>query len=177
MAHKVLKEDELAAGEVHGLLAAPHPARAEVDLQVSGLYPGGAGLIRAPGEGADAGEQLFEVERFGQVVVGSAVEGVDLVAHLVAGGEHQDGQIRAPEADALKDAVAVQPRQHNVEQDQIHRLVGGHPQAVFAVVGADGAVAVGRQTTLQEPHYRRIVLDQQDQHDARKYNLVAPRVT
>ena len=148
MAHEVLEEHELAAGEVHGLLAAPHPARAEVDPQVSGLDPGGTRLLRAPAEGADAGEQLFEVERLGQVVVGPAVEGVDLVTHLVAGSQHQDRHLRPPEPDPLEHLVAVQPWQHDVQQDQLDRLVGGHPQPLFAVVRADGAVAVGRQAAL-----------------------------
>ena len=41
-------------------------------------------------EGADPGEQLAEVERLHEVVVGARVEAVDPVRRRVAGGQHQD---------------------------------------------------------------------------------------
>jgi hypothetical protein len=70
------------------------------------------------------------------------------VTHLVAGSQHQDRKIRAPEPDPLEHLVAVEQGKHDVQQDQLDRLVGGHPKPVFAVVRADGAVAVGREPSL-----------------------------
>jgi hypothetical protein len=64
--------------------------------------------VRGPaaGNGADAGEELIDAERFGDVVVGAGIEGGDLVATAGAAGEHDDG-CRAPAAEAANDVDAV----------------------------------------------------------------------
>ena len=56
--------------------------------------------------GADPGEQFAHAERFGDVVVGAGVEGVDLGFFYVAGGQHDDRQA-GPGADSFDDGEAV----------------------------------------------------------------------
>src|ERR671916_1357134 len=170
VAHEVLEQGELAAREVHLLLPAPDPVREEVDLEIPHLYPRSLRLVGAAHEGPHPRHQLLEVEGLGQVVIGSAVQSPDLVAHLVAGGEHQDGKPRAARSDAPQHLLAVHPRQHDVQQDEVHRLVGGHDHAVVAVVHANGPVAVGRETALEEAGDTGVVFDDEDVHGAPKYN-------
>ena len=86
---------------------------------------------RGVGGGAAAAQQrphardeLAHAERLGQVIVGAALEAVDLVGLLAARRQHQDRhvlQVRlAPDCAAHGDAV--EPGQHHVEDDQIERL-------------------------------------------------------
>jgi hypothetical protein len=137
----------------------------EVHLQVPGFEFRGLGLVRASGEGPDTGDQLLEGERLGQVVVRTAVEGAHLVPQLVAGGQHDDRQPGTPGPETLQDLLAVQPRQHNVEQHELHGLVLRQPHPLLTVLGADAPVAVGRQTAFEHPYDARLVFDDQDAHD------------
>src|SRR5215207_8622877 len=124
---------------------------------------------------AHACQQLLEHERLGQVVVGPGVEGPHLVAGVIAGREHQDREVRAPEADAPEYLAAVQPWQRDIEEDEVHGFFHGQPRPVLPVVRADDSVAVGVQTAFQEARDRGFVFDDQDQHlklslPDRKYN-------
>ena len=96
-------------------------------------------------EGADAGEQLAEVERLDEVVVGAGVEAADPVGRRVAGGEHQDRR---------RPLVATRP------VDDLDALRAGHPpvedrdvvlvelqlvdRVVAALDGVDVVAAVGQ---------------------------------
>ena len=85
---------------------------------------GGVGGGDAAGGGADAGEQFVDVERFGDVVVGAGVEGVDLVVAVGPAGEHDDGY-RGPGAQGPDDVDAVDVGQSEVEDDEVGPVVGG----------------------------------------------------
>ena len=77
-------------------LAAPHPPGVRLDAQVAELQRGRLGGVVVglgpPQQGAHPGEQLVELERLGQVVVGAGIEPGDAVGGLRACGEHQDRQ-------------------------------------------------------------------------------------
>ena len=49
-------------------------------------------MTRPPQEGADASEQLGQVEGFGQIVIGPRIQARDAVTDLTACGEDQDRQ-------------------------------------------------------------------------------------
>src|SRR6266545_234421 len=71
---------------------------AEVDLVLSDLdSQGGLAAGEPPGDRADAGQQLLEVEGLDDVVVGSRVERVHLVGAADAPGKH-DNRYRRPGA-------------------------------------------------------------------------------
>jgi hypothetical protein len=161
VAHEVLQQRELPAGEVYLPVFAPDAARQEVYLQVVRLYLHRSGLVGAAGQGPDAGQQLLEREGLGQVVVRAGVEGDYLVLQVVAGGQHQDRQVRTPQPDAPEDLLAAHSRQRDVQQHHVDRLLDRQPHAVLAVIRAEDPVAVGVQALLQKPHYRGLVLDDQ----------------
>src|SRR5215213_10153131 len=100
VAHEVLEQGELPAGELYLLVFAPGVTREEVYPDVVGLYLRRFGLAGAAGQRADAREQLLEHEGLGQVVVCPRVEGANLVAGVLAGREHQHRKVGAPETDA-----------------------------------------------------------------------------
>jgi hypothetical protein len=170
VAHKVLKQRKLPAGELDRLLPPPHPVRAQIQLEVPKLYPGSLGLVGAAHQSAHPGKQLLEVEGFGEVVVGATVEGAYLITHLVAGCEHENGEVGTPRPDAPQDLLAVHAWQHYVEQDEVNRLVLGHQHSGVAVICGESLVAVSSEPALEEAHDGGVVFDDQDAHGIRQYN-------
>ena len=55
--------------------------------------------------------------------------------------------------------AAVQPRQRDVEEDKVHRLLHGQPRPLLPVIRAEDPVAVGVQTALQEQGYYNDAVD------------------
>src|SRR5712692_9515219 len=51
--------------------------------------------LAAAQQGTHARQELLERERLGKIIVGAAVETLDAVRYLIAGGEHQDGLVAA----------------------------------------------------------------------------------
>ena len=75
--------------------------------------------------GAHPRLQLGEVDRLADVVVGAAVQPLHHVLGLAERRDQDDGDEgeRVVVLDAPGDLVAVHPRHHHVEQDQVRRLV------------------------------------------------------
>src|SRR6266550_6067900 len=69
----------------------------------------------------DPSRQLAGRERLRNVIVGAELEASDAVRLLVAGGEHDDRNLRAG-ADLAADLEAVHAGQADVEHDEAHRL-------------------------------------------------------
>ena len=113
----------------------------------------------------DAGQQLGEVERLGDVVVGAELEAVDHVVRLVARREHEDRREVAVLAQPLADLEAVDLGQADVEQDQVvaPRLRRG--QAGAAVAGDVDVVVLAVQVDAEALGEGLLVLDQQDAGD------------
>jgi two-component system, OmpR family, sensor histidine kinase VicK len=164
VAHEVLQQGELPAGQLEFSAPPRDPARQQIHLEVSNIQDRSLRLVGTAREGAHAGQQFFEIEGLGEVVVGAAVEGLDLVAHLATGGQHQDGEGRAPGADASEDRLPIHARQHDIQEDEVDVLVCGLDHAVGAVVGGDGLVTVGGEAALQKARYGRIVFHYEDTH-------------
>ena len=72
----------------------------------------------------DAGQEFAAVERLGDEIVGPGLQAPDAVLRFLQGGDHDDrddgGGLVGPEAAA--DLVAVDLRQHDVEEDQVRML-------------------------------------------------------
>ena len=93
----------------------------QVDSQVSRNYDRLGSLRRCCNVAqrhADASQQLPRAERLGQVVVGTLLEGSDLVTFAAARGEHHDGSAGVG-ADRADDLQAIKVRQAKVEQNQV----------------------------------------------------------
>jgi hypothetical protein len=92
VAHEQQEQLVLAGGQLDGVAVALHLPRAWVDHQVVVDQWLLAAVVAAEHR-ADPREQLVEVERLGDVVVGAEVERVHLVDDLVAGGQHHDRDV------------------------------------------------------------------------------------
>ena len=104
-------------------VADAHLAAARVDRQRPDRQPlGQQRLAPAADQRAQPREQLAEIERLDEVVVGAAVQPFDARLHGVARGQHQDRHGAARLANRAADGEAVAPRQHDVED---HRVVVG----------------------------------------------------
>ena len=85
--------------------------------------------LAAADDRAQPRQQLAEVERLGQVVVGAAVEARDARVDRVARRQHQHRHRRAFAPDLPADGQTILQRQHDVEDDRVvvgdRRLVDG----------------------------------------------------
>ena len=129
--------------------------------EVADLERGGAARRPAAQQGADPGEQLAALEGLDQVVVGAAVEAVDAVLGLGAGGQHQDRHV-AVGAQAAADLDPVEARQAEVEDDQVGDEAGGDVERVDAVGGGADLVALVAQRAAQDVGDLGVVLDEED---------------
>ena len=79
----------------------------------------------APEQRTDAGKQLHDAERLGEVVVRAAVQTEHLVILGAACGEHHNGQHfgRGIAAEPAEHGEAVFLGQHNVQQNDIRRAL------------------------------------------------------
>jgi hypothetical protein len=103
--------DHPLGGQVHHQVAKP-------DLRLAGVRAGPAD------RGPHPGQQLFHAERLGHVVIGTRVQGHDLVGAVGPPGQHDDRRL-GPAAQPLDDLHAIQVRQAKVEDHQVGRVLGG----------------------------------------------------
>ena len=98
---------------------------------------GAGSAAGAAQDGFDAGDQFTRVERLGHIVVGPQFQPHDLVHAVVAGGEHDDGQVGRELAGphAAADLPAIHLRQHQVEHHQRRGLAGDQVQRRGPVAG------------------------------------------
>jgi hypothetical protein len=83
-----------------------------------------------------------EVERLGDVVVGPELESADDVLALVLGGRHDDRKVGGCSrlADLPEDLHAVDPRHHDVEQDDVEGLPGNAFEGSLTILDGDDLV-------------------------------------
>src|SRR5579863_6974103 len=98
------REEDVFAGPTNGFLIA-------VDFEVGDAVgdPGGD-EHPAAAESLYAGEELFKVKGFDEVVVGAGFEAGHFVFGGAEGGEHEDGEVGLVDADAAAEFEATDPR-------------------------------------------------------------------
>ena len=131
----------------------------------------------APEQRADPCQQLGELERLGEVVVGAAVEAGDLVGHARARRQQQDGQLPAARAQLAQDGEPVAFRQHHVEDEQIVLALERAAESRLPVVRDVDLVVLRFQPALDEARHLLLVLDDQDPHRACTGRRTRPRAT
>ncbi len=139
--------------------------RAEIERQV-GEPEHLARLLgeRAAQDRAQAGEQLLELERLRQVVVGAGVEPLDPVADGVARGQHQDRDAVAAAAQPPGDVEAVEAGHHHVENERVGGArVDGRERGV-AVGGELHLVAGDLERALQRFAHGAVVVYNEHEH-------------
>ena len=118
----------------------------------------------APQQRAHPRDELADAERLGQVVVGAALEAEHLVGLFAPRRQHQDRHVAvhrlAPHRPAHRHAV--EPRQHQVENQQIERLSFARASACRAVSRGDRRQTFELQMQHDQIADMRVVFDDED---------------
>ena len=147
-----MRQLDLAAG-------APHPPGVGLDPQVGeeqrrrfvGVVVGSG----AAQQGAHPGEQLVELERLGQVVVGAGIEPGDTIGRLGARREHQDRQAVALGTQHPAHREPVDVGHHHVEDRRVGMLLLDHGQRRGAVGRLHDLVALQAEGAGQRSRIAR----------------------
>ena len=172
MVHQVRHQPELVAGELdrHAGTGDARQARVEHDRAATELGPRVSG--RAADQRPDPRQHFLHLERLGDVVVGAAVDALDLLVPAAAGSEHEHRRRQASRAPAAEQRQAVDSRQAEIEQDGVV-LFGSREEIGALAIGrdVDGVAGAGHggAEVLRQP---RLVLDDQQSHVACRYTPV-----
>lgn len=131
--HEVTQQLELGGAGLDDSAAAAHLMGIFVEFEVGEVQRGVAVFGGAPGaaeHGPDAGDDLVEAERFGDVVVPADRQALDLVVDAVAGRNEHDRHMATGVSDLAGDGEAVHVRQHDVEDHEVGMLRGRLVQGV-----------------------------------------------
>jgi hypothetical protein len=156
--HQELEQGVFLGGEADGPAGARHRVAAGIQGEIGHLHHLGAQTLGPPQQGAQAGQQLFEVEGLGEVIVGAGIEPGHAVVHRGAGGEHEDGRAETGGAQFAADGVAVLHRQHHVQNHQVVLVHGGVVDGLLAVGRDVDGVGLFAQTSGDERSPRGIRL-------------------
>ena len=121
-------------------------------------------VVRSAGpaeECAHAAPELADRERLRDVVVRAELEPEHRVELVVAGGQHDDRH-RALCAQSLADLEPVELRQHDVEHDEVDRLLGEPPERLLSIPRRNDSKAVAFEWIGEEFLNRVLVVDEED---------------
>src|SRR4051812_26942245 len=164
MAQEEVQDAELPRRQDDLRLPAPYGATGRVEGQITGRQDRRARRCTAAHQGPEARDEDQKGERLGQVVVGTEVECVRLVVLAVLGGEHQDRHPDAGRAQPTAYLVAVEPRQHDVQDDHVVGVDLGVEQPLRPVVHHVDDKSFGRQSAPDILGQADLVFDQQHSH-------------
>lgn len=162
---EVEEEAEFGGGDVGWFAVEVEFDGVFIEAEILELEIDGAGGVGgALEDGGDAEHELFGAEGFGHVVVGSEFEAGDAVFGLGAGGEHDDGGFvgAAISFELFEDGDAVFAREHEIEDDEIGDFLEGGDDAVGAVEGFEGFVALALEVEGDEFGDVFFVFDDED---------------
>ena len=115
-------------------------------------------------QGIDTGQQLPDVEGFGQIVVGTGIQARHPVLDARAGGQHQNGHGTVAGAEGLGHLTSIQLRQHHVQDQQIIDAQPGVFEPRGAVVYRIHLEALLLQNRPDGLGQKLLVLDHQNFH-------------
>jgi hypothetical protein len=157
---EVLEELEIAVRQVDIACVVPRPHLREVDRDVSKLQLIDVGTGSSQHR-ADACQQLLELERLGDVVVGAEREAADLVGLLPHRGQKDDRRAGAlPPAGA--DVEPALAGKRHVEQDEIGREVSYRVCRGPAVRDALDVESLEREVVAENAREHRVVFDDEN---------------
>ena len=123
-----------------------------------------AGNILHPAHGcADAGQELLDGEWLGQVIVGAAVKGKDLVAVLSAGAD-DDNDGGRPGTDGADDLNAVNIRKAQVQQDQAGMVRCAQRNCFVSGRGCNVGVVIDLECRCDQVQDGTVVFHNKDFH-------------
>ncbi len=173
---EVVEKVELAAGERHASPFDLDGSLLAVDLNALELEapPAGQRFRTASEYGSDSGSQLARAEGLTDVVVSSKIQPLQPVRLVAASGQHDDRYVAA-RADSATDGRAIQSGEHEVEDDQISRLLGKLIECRLPVECQAHIVAVAPQIPLNDlRHHRLIFYDEDSAHIASPIIFLVP---
>ena len=109
----------------------------------------------------DARQQLLEAERLDEVVVRTGFETRDAIAHLVARGQHEDGDLVAGGAQPTGHLETVHARQHHVEHHEMRQVLARLIERLFACFRLDDAITLISQAAPDDGSNLWVVVDDQ----------------
>ena len=98
-------------------------------------------------QGPQPGLQLGQVERFGQVIVGAGIQAMHPIGRVATGCQNQHRHVVAALAQPAQDLDAAHPRQGQIEDDDVERVV---------LQGRVGQQAVAMGLDLDAQHAERL---------------------
>lgn len=121
--HEDFEQLEFAGRKWNDFSGACDAAAAQIHLEVGDLKGIGDGGDRgATAEGFDAREQFLHGKGLGQVVVRAGFEALDAVLDVAHGGEDEDARGGVFGAEAFQHGEAVEPREIEIENDEVRRI-------------------------------------------------------
>src|SRR5262249_7765259 len=118
----------------------------------------------APQQRAHACGEFGEGERFYQVVVRSRIETKYAVFYPAASGENQDRDVGLPPTNVPEDGDAIQPRQIQIEYDQVVVKFRGKRTRLLTIRRDVHRVVFRLQALPDEASQRRVIFRDQDAH-------------
>ena len=106
-------------------------------------------------------QQLPEMKRLWQIIVGPHLEADDAVDGLAAAGQDDDADAGLVAQRACQ-GQPVLTRQHQIQNDEIDMRLTEHPAHAAAVAGRRDAVAFAGQVFLDDIADLLLVIDHQD---------------
>ncbi|PAV92759.1 hypothetical protein WR25_06737 [Diploscapter pachys] len=148
------------ARQMHLRARAFDAVRGGIDRHLARAHHTAALRLATPERDAQAGEQFLAVERLGHVIVRAEVECGDLVLGRIARGDDQQRDPRRPRDDRHQ-LQPVPPRQPQIEQHRIRRVLRHRGQRRARIGGVDHVVAGALQRLAEQPPDRRLIIHHQ----------------
>ena len=165
MQHQIFQQANLARLQRDLAPATADHARQAIKVQIAAAQRRvlAARRTRAPPhQRLQSGQQFGKRERFAQVIIGAGGQSRYAIIGAAQRRQHQDGCVDFCRAHRLEQGKPVHRRQHPVEHDDIELPVGGHEQAVAAVVGTIDHKTLFIQPACDIFGDLAVVFDQQD---------------
>src|ERR1700730_294385 len=179
MAEQVLAHLEFLHGELKRLPSSHNFARHEVHGQVVLLQLQDLIWAATAQERTDSRQQLRERKGLDEIIVSAAVESMDAIIDGILRRKNQDGRLEPTLAQSDEDLETVAPRQHEVQNHKIERLVVHEEKPFFARAGDTDVIVLRLEPITKGLRYLPFVLDDQDTHGTQEYSdpLVRPHLT
>ena len=118
-AHEIVQDVVLLAQQLHLAARDLHAAAVGPQADIARIEALPAVVAVPPQHAAYAGAQFGQMERLGQVVVGSQLQPADLVVERVARRDDDDPRTQSAALELLEQFQPAAVRQHDVQQDAV----------------------------------------------------------
>jgi hypothetical protein len=158
---EMLEDAELQRREVDRAIAAANLVSGDIHHQIGAVEDLAAAPLAPPKKRTYPREELVVCEWLNEIVVGPRIKPGDAVGNGVARGEHQDRQIRSV-SQAPADLHSVDPREHDVEDDEIRRPIARGNKRAWTIRRGVHGVALVDQSPPQRRCEASVVVDHED---------------